>query len=870
MSQPEFAAIPVRARVDRLHAVVFGLAYFAGSEVGYALSLGPSVGGTFWPPAGVSLAAFLLTSMRGWPLLLCAGVAANYFSDVLHGQILPASIVFAVANLSEPVIGAALMRAILRSEVRFTRLVDIAALAAVTVLISTPVAAAIGALGAEWWTSNPPGFAAGWRTWWVGDAVGALVLTPFVVRVVSRWRDARKIATHRWLEGAAFIAVLWAVTQVVFTAPPTSLAMPFLVFPVLMWASLRFGPIGVGGALCLVVLLTAHGTVDGRGPFAADHLSVGERLIALQIYVGVMALSFHGLGVLWDERSRTAAALKLAHSGLEARYRRIVEQAPLAIVTLDTSGRVKDVNPAWRRLWQHESGAGQDATLNTPWESSELRPMIERAFTGETVALPERELAVADDPAAPLRRLRGVAYPVSDEDARVTEVVLIERDITEEVQARQQLLEANRALREREEALSHALQQMAEAQAHREQLLDAERFARGEAERASTLKEEFLATLSHELRTPLNAIVGWAHILRRSARDPALIQAVDTIDRNARAQAKLIDDLLDMSKIMAGKVGLSLRRVRLSEIVTTAADALRPVADSKGVELTVHVADQPDVWLPCDAARLQQVMTNLLGNGIKFTPAGGRVDVRVAASPHDAHITVRDTGQGIPAEFLPSVFERFRQADGSFSRRHGGLGLGLSITKQIVEMHGGSVVAASDGRDKGAAFTVILPLAREHVAHTSEAGETWPAVSLAGLRVLVVDDEADARELLRRMLVEHGCAVLCAESAQAALAQLAAWPFEVLLTDIGMPGTDGYELLRRVRSGSGAQPRAVAVTAFARPEDRERTAAAGFDGHVAKPVDPAHLMQLLARLATDAGKGHDSDDPSAPRVEVLP
>lgn len=249
---------------------------------------------------------------------------------------------------------------------------------------------------------------------------------------------------------------------------------------------------------------------------------------------------------------------------------------------------------------------------------------------------------------------------------------------------------------------------------------------------------------------------------------------------------------------------------------------------------------------------------------------GGRVDVQVTASAHDAHITVRDTGQGIRPEFLPSVFERFRQADGSFSRRHGGLGLGLSIAKQIVEMHGGAILAESDGPDSGAAFTVTLPLARDHVAGTSETRSAWPAVSLAGLRVLVVDDEPDARELLRRLLSDQGCEVVCAESAHTALAQLAAKRFEVLLTDIGMPGTDGYELLRRIRSGPGSHPRAVAVTAFARPEDREQTAAAGFDGHVAKPVDPARLLQLLARLARNGGKGGNSDDTPTPRVEALP
>jgi signal transduction histidine kinase/integral membrane sensor domain MASE1/ActR/RegA family two-component response regulator len=843
------AAPRAPARGDVLPAALFALAYFAGSEIGYVLSLGPSVGGTFWPPAGISLAVFLASPTRRWPHLLAAGVAANFLSDALHGQVLAASVGFAIANLGETLVGAALLRR-LAGFITFTRLLDVVLLGIVAVFLSAPIGAAIGAVAAQWWTQDPPGLSAGWRTWWVGDAVGALVLTPFVFRIISGWSQRNAVPARRWLEAAAFALVLWGATHVVFSAPPTSLAMPFLVFPVLFWGSLRFGPIGVGGALCLVVLLTTHDTAAGRGPFAAEHLSLGDRLIALQIYLGVMAICFHGLGLLWEERSRTAAALKLAHSGLEARYRRIVEQSPLAIRVVQPDGTVQEVNPAWRRLSSDTPAASNAAPLR---EDARLDPLVSRAFTGEIVELPEREVAGAADSRGP-RRVRGFAYPVKDDGGGVAEVVLIERDITDEIRARQQLVDANQALRDREEALSRALQQMAEAQAHREQLLEAERFARGEAERASTLKDEFLATLSHELRTPLNAIVGWTHILRRHARDSALAQAVDTIERNALTQAKLIDDLLDMSRIMAGKVGLTRSRARLAEVVAAAADAVRPAAEAKGVTLALDVAGGRDAWIWGDAARLQQVVTNLLGNGIKFTPAGGRVDASIAAESHEARLVVRDTGQGIPAEFLPAVFERFRQADGSFSRRHGGLGLGLSITKQIVEMHGGSIAAHSDGPGTGAVFTVTLPTGAEAGGDVRNAhgGEDWPSAALHGLHVLVVDDEADARELLRRLLIEQGCRVTCAASADEACDELTGQPCDVLLTDIGMPDADGYELLRRVRSGGGAQPAALAVTAFARPEDRDRALAAGFDAHIAKPIDPTRLLQTLARLAAAA------------------
>ena len=419
-------------RMQVLHAVLFAVVYFAGGELGYALSLGASVGGTFWPPAGISLAFFLASPRRTWPLLLVSGVLANYLSDLLHGQTLPAAIGFAMANLGEPLLGAALLRRVLGT-VKFTRVIEHVALAVVVVFVSAPIAAAIGALAAEQFTQNPPGFAVSWRTWWVGDAVGTLVLAPAALRVLTDWRRLLALPAANWLEGIAFMLVLAAVTQLVFSAPATSLAMPFLVFPVILWGSLRCGPIGVGAGLCLVVLLTTQDTVAGRGPFGSAELSASDQLIALQIYVGVMALSFYGMGLLWEERSRTAALLKSAHSGLEARYRRIVEQSPLAILAVERGGGVQEANPAWRQLWL----PGAQASGGQPLQDPELRPWLDRAFAGEVVELPERTVEAAETPDEP-RRVRGFAYPVKDERGQVGEVVLIERDITEEVLAERQ------------------------------------------------------------------------------------------------------------------------------------------------------------------------------------------------------------------------------------------------------------------------------------------------------------------------------------------------------------------------------------------------------------------------------------------------
>jgi CheY-like chemotaxis protein len=340
--------------------------------------------------------------------------------------------------------------------------------------------------------------------------------------------------------------------------------------------------------------------------------------------------------------------------------------------------------------------------------------------------------------------------------------------------------------------------------------------------------------------------------LRRTATDGALLQAVDTIERNALAQAKLIDDLLDMSRITAGKIRLTYTRFKLGAVAAAAASALRPLAEAKGVGMTIVADDEDQDWLVGDAARIQQVVGNLVSNGVKFTPAGGDVLIRTEADASEVRLIVTDTGRGIPPEFLPNVFERFRQADSSITRRHGGLGLGLSIAKQIVELHGGTIAAESAGPDRGSTFTVIFPAAQygeRELAH----GEAPQSLDLRNVAVLVVDDEADARELLRRLLAEYGCDVTVAGSAEEALEALAKRSYDLLLTDIGMPGQDGYELLRRMHRETAARPAAIAVTAFARPEDRERALAAGFADHLAKPVNPARLMRLIARFVTTRG-----------------
>lgn len=398
--------------------------------------------------------------------------------------------------------------------------------------------------------------------------------------------------------------------------------------------------------------------------------------------------------------------------------------------------------------------------------------------------------------------------------------------------------------------------QAQETTRQRDLLLESERSARQEAERAGMLKDQFLATLSHELRTPLSAILGWVHILRRklAPEQQDLRHGVEVIERSTRVQVQLIEDLLDMSRITSGKLSLELEPVAPAGFVAEALEVSRPAAESAGVALEASLEAAGPVL--GDSARLQQVVWNLLANGIKFTPRGGRVTLALREDAGWAVVEVADTGIGIAPDVLPNMFERFRQADGSTTRRFGGLGLGLSIVRQLVLLHGGTVDAASAGEGQGARFTVRLPLigptqdgAQAAPAEPAEIGEQ---TFLDGLEVLLVDDEADTRELLQRVLEEAGARVRTAASAEEALAALQQATPQVLVSDIGMPGMDGFELMQRVRRlalPGGARLPAVALTAFARAEDRERALAAGFDEHIAKPVEPPLLLKKLAGIA---------------------
>jgi signal transduction histidine kinase/CheY-like chemotaxis protein len=403
--------------------------------------------------------------------------------------------------------------------------------------------------------------------------------------------------------------------------------------------------------------------------------------------------------------------------------------------------------------------------------------------------------------------------------------------------------------------LSKYIAELKNSEEARGQLLIRAEHARAEAEAANRMKDEFLATLSHELRTPLTSLLGWACVLRGPNRDePLLDQGLEAIERNARVQVQLIDDLLDVSRIVSGKLHLDVRPVDISAVIQTTISVMLPAAHAKAI--TLEYWAQPGLGaISADPARLQQIVWNLLSNAVKFTPHGGSIKVRLEQDGNHARITVQDTGLGIKPEFLPSVFDRFRQADSSTTRSFGGLGLGLAIVRHLVELHGGSVWASSEGAGKGATFSAMFPLLPERIQapplHHSSESKGVDLHALEGLRVLLVDDEPEARQIIGTVIKRMGAEVKTCESASEALETLVEWRPDVLMSDIAMPDEDGYSLIGKVRSlprdKGGATP-AAALTAYARDEDRRRALDAGYQMHIAKPVTSTQLVTLISRL----------------------
>ncbi len=560
---------------------------------------------------------------------------------------------------------------------------------------------------------------------------------------------------------------------------------------------------------------------------------IGGAVLGLGVLIsGVLFLATHSLVKARGLAELTATKLRRSERAMaesERRFRTFFEQSPLSIQIFAADGTAILANRAWNDLWEADPHkAGHYNLMKDPQIlGSEHAEQIRSAFAGSAVTLPplRYDPTISGFSGRP-RWVQAHLYPVKD-GGELREVVLILQDVTD----------------------LHVVEE------DRNRLLAAERAARAEAESANRTKDEFLATLSHELRTPLNAILGWAQLLAvGGVEGEEFTHALETIERNAKVQAQLIEDLLDLSRIISGKLRLELEKVDLPAAVEAALDSVRPTAEAKGVRL-VPILDSHATPVLGDPNRLQQVVWNLLSNAIKFTPKGGKVQLFLQTTGDQAEIVVCDTGQGIKAEFLPYVFDRLRQQDASSTRRHGGLGLGLAIVRHLVELHGGSVAAESRGENKGATFSVRIPLADPRRLAGRESASRAMARNqdgaLNGVRILVVDDEVDARELVEHILRRSGAQVTAVGTAREAFDLMGELHPDILISDLSMPEEDGYSLIRRIRSlqeGQGGRVPAVALTALARNEDRRQALLAGYQMHLAKPIEPAELTATVATL----------------------
>jgi len=536
-----------------------------------------------------------------------------------------------------------------------------------------------------------------------------------------------------------------------------------------------------------------------------------------------------GVNVDISDRKQAEAARSHINQTLEA----LIHACPLAITLLDADdGTVKMWNPAAERIfgWSESEAVGQFVPSIPPDKREEFMANLEGIREGNPLAGMETQRQRKDGTSIDLAVW---ATPVRDSNGNI-HCMSIVADISDRKQ-----VEAQRA-----------------------QLLDREQAARAQAEAINRQKDEFLATLSHELRTPINVILGWAQRLRALPyTEDDLACGLEAIERQSRVQVQLVEDLLDVSRIIQGKLDLKPGWLNMVKTIEVALNSVRFAAEAKSVSVSSEF--DPAVGLMWgDAQRLQQIVSNLLTNAVKFTPSGGTVEVRVSAvaatdssSPNCVQITVSDTGKGISKEFLPYVFDRFRQADGSLTRHHNGLGLGLAIVRHLVELHGGTVTAESPGKNKGATFTVKLPLKQRRskqpqLREESKFPQLRPGI-LAGLKVLVVDDEPDNRQFLIVALEQLGATATAAASAAEAIDILQQSPPDILVSDIGMPVEDGYSLIRKVRSSASDKIKrlpAVALTAYASEQDRDRAIAAGYNEHLTKPIESALFAAVLAKL----------------------
>ena len=852
---------------DLLAFIIVTVAYVVAGKIGLHFASVNASATAVWPPTGIALAAFLLLGFRIWPAVLLGAFVVN----VTNAGTPATSLGIAVGNALEGAFGAHLVQRLAGGRKVFDQPSTTFKFAGLAGMLAPAVSATIGATtlligglakGGDFWPI--------WITWWLGDASGALVVTPLVL---LWWLDHEFHWTpRRWAEFLALSLSLVALAFFVFSgwSPVEGKRYPiqYLCLPPLLWSAFRFGQRECAAALTILSAIAIQGTLASHGPFAGRPMN--ESLLLLQGFMAVLSVTMISTAAAVVGRRRVESSVRHLNEELERRVMertaqiwRANEELREEATKRARQGRKLERSEARLREAQRAARMGSwewDIAEDTIWWSQELYSIYgldPASFTltydaylnlihPEDRAYAREVVSSALQAKRPFTFQHRILRPDGSE-----RIVLGQGDVSLDPSGR-----PIRMAGTSQDITEHKVTE------NEREALAREHMRRMEAEEANRLKDEFLAILSHELRTPLNAMAGWASLLKEGKLDAAMTaRAVETIDRNVKIQGHLISDILDISRMTSGRLELKKEPVQVASVVDGALDTMRPAAEARKVALERDV-DNLSGPVVGDPDRLQQIVWNLLSNAIKFAPEKGQVTVRITQAGSSARILVEDDGPGIDPEFLPYIFERFRQSDATGTRRHGGLGLGLAIVKRLVELHHGTV-SASNRPGKGAAFEVVLPLAdrveaRAGGAAAADSDDGDAAPGLRGRRILLVEDEIDSRELIAMYLSRCGADVLAVSSARDAITSLEEGPPDLLISDIAMPGKSGYDLIREVRSlprEQGGKVPAVALTAYAAREDVDQALRAGFDLHIAKPVEMRELARRIADLITESRAG---------------
>ncbi len=668
-----------------LQLLLLVLVYFAAAKLGLSLAALHKNVTPVWPPTGIAIGSLLILGRRLWPGVFLGALATNWLTDIPIGS----AIGIAAGNTLEALVAVWLLQRLARWQNSVDSVAEVMQFVGCAAVLAPMVAATIGSFslcigGAADWAN----FWSLWLTWWIGDGFGALIVTPFILS----WRSPGELNTGHWPEIGVLLLLHLIVVMIVFggwfPGPVKTYPLAYLSLPFLLWAALKFDLRIVTSAIVLMAGVAVWGTKQGYGPWA--QVSPNVSLILLITFVGTTTLTTLIVSAITNERQQAEVDKSKLGSELELHRRRVE----------DIVGEVPGV--VWE-AW----GKPDAATQRIDFVSSYVEKMLGYS-RDEWLSTPNFWLSIVhpDDKERAGREAAAIFASRKGGSSRFRWLHKNGREVWVEAQS-VVLCDETGPIGMR--GVTMDITAAVQAESERAELLRRERQAREDAEEASRLKEEFLATVSHELRTPLNAVVGWSRLVRSGQLDSqGMAHALEVIERNASAQRQIIEDLLDVSRIITGKLRINTQRADLLLVIHAAIDAVRPAAEAKEIDLRTHF-EAPDMIVKADVERLQQILWNLLANAVKFTPQRGTVDLYLRQCGSLAEISIEDSGPGIPAEFLPRIFERFSQADGSSTRKHGGLGLGLAIVRHLVELHGGTVSASNRDENGGAVLTVSLP-----------------------------------------------------------------------------------------------------------------------------------------------------------------